>query len=175
MFPSECGGNTPRSSPPQWFAAVQAAVPFIAMLRKSVLMPKTAMTITIAASILGQTIGSRAERLRLKAVAAAEVGGSRVVKTRPVICGEKTGACGTEAVWDPLSVKVEGVGSAAAASPRRRLYAIDRVVFCGTVAFNNYISGMGIDRLLFDGHVYKIMDCNWAIKVPLRWQGARPR
>lgn len=54
---------------PQWFIAVHAAVPFIAMLRKSVLMPKTAMALTIAASILGQTIGSRAERLRLKAEA----------------------------------------------------------------------------------------------------------
>ncbi|OWM68560.1 uncharacterized protein LOC116215459 [Punica granatum] len=50
-----------------WFAAVHAAVPFIAMLRKSVVMPKTAMALTIGASILGQMIGSRAERLRLKA------------------------------------------------------------------------------------------------------------
>lgn len=49
-----------------WFVAVHAAVPFIAMLRKSVVMPKTAMALTIAASILGQIIGSRAERLRLK-------------------------------------------------------------------------------------------------------------
>ncbi|KAI7725580.1 hypothetical protein M8C21_019256 [Ambrosia artemisiifolia] len=48
-----------------WFIAVHAAVPFIAMLRKSVLMPKTAMAFTIAASILGQVIGSRAERFRL--------------------------------------------------------------------------------------------------------------
>lgn len=54
---------------PSWFAAVHAAVPFIAMLRKSVLMPKTAMAFTIAASVLGQVIGSRAERYRLKAVA----------------------------------------------------------------------------------------------------------
>lgn len=54
---------------PQWFVAIHAAVPFIAMLRKSVLMPKTAMAFTIAASILGQTIGSRAERMRMKAVA----------------------------------------------------------------------------------------------------------
>ncbi|KAK9928219.1 hypothetical protein M0R45_025365 [Rubus argutus] len=52
-----------------WFAAVHAAVPFIAMLRKSVLIPKTAMALTIAASILGQVIGSRAERIRMKAVA----------------------------------------------------------------------------------------------------------
>ncbi|KAK6144801.1 hypothetical protein DH2020_021621 [Rehmannia glutinosa] len=51
---------------PSWFAAVHAAVPFIGMLRKTVLMPKTAMAFTIAASILGQVIGSRAERYRLK-------------------------------------------------------------------------------------------------------------
>ncbi|XP_071730498.1 uncharacterized protein [Rutidosis leptorrhynchoides] len=50
-----------------WFIAVHAAVPFIAMLRKSVLMPKTAMVFTIAASVLGQVIGSRAERVRLRA------------------------------------------------------------------------------------------------------------
>ncbi|WMV35178.1 hypothetical protein MTR67_028563 [Solanum verrucosum] len=49
-----------------WFTAVHAAVPFIAMLRKSVVMPKTAMALTIAASVLGQIIGSRAERLRLQ-------------------------------------------------------------------------------------------------------------
>ncbi|XP_076921159.1 uncharacterized protein LOC143582496 [Bidens hawaiensis] len=55
---------------PSWFIAVHAAVPFIGMLRKSVLMPKHAMAFTIAASILGQVIGSRAERYRLKAVAA---------------------------------------------------------------------------------------------------------
>jgi hypothetical protein len=58
---------------PQWFAAVHAAVPFIGMLRKSVLMPKAAMALTIAASILGQTIGSRAERIRLKRTAAAKL------------------------------------------------------------------------------------------------------
>lgn len=57
-----------------WFAAVHAAVPFIAMLRKSVLMPKSAMALTIGASILGQVIGSRAERIRLKAAAKEERG-----------------------------------------------------------------------------------------------------
>ncbi|KAI3418513.1 uncharacterized protein J3R85_013713 [Psidium guajava] len=49
-----------------WFAAVHAAVPFIAMLRKSVVMPKSAMALTIMASIVGQVIGSRAERIRMK-------------------------------------------------------------------------------------------------------------
>ncbi|CAH2078560.1 unnamed protein product [Thlaspi arvense] len=57
---------------PSWFLAVHAAVPFIAMLRKSVLMPKTAMALTIGASILGQVIGSRAERYRLIALAEKE-------------------------------------------------------------------------------------------------------
>jgi hypothetical protein len=50
---------------PAWFAAVHASVPFIAMLRKAVHMPKYVMAFTFAASILGQTIGSRAERQRL--------------------------------------------------------------------------------------------------------------
>lgn len=53
---------------PQWFVSIHAAVPFIAMLRKSVNMPKAALAFTIAASILGQTIGSRAELIRLKAI-----------------------------------------------------------------------------------------------------------
>ncbi|CAN1338461.1 hypothetical protein LINPERPRIM_LOCUS38063 [Linum perenne] len=57
-----------------WFTAVHAAVPFIGMLRKSILMPKSAMAFTIAASILGQVIGSRAERYRLKAKGEAKAG-----------------------------------------------------------------------------------------------------
>ena len=68
---------------PSWFVAVHAAVPFIAMLRKSVLMPKAAMALTIGASILGQVIGSRAERYRLRAVAA-----STVAETSTVIAGD---------------------------------------------------------------------------------------
>lgn len=59
---------------PSWFAAVHAAIPFIAMLRKSVLMPKSAMAFTIGASVLGQVIGSRAERHRLKVVGTRKLG-----------------------------------------------------------------------------------------------------
>eukprot|EP00253_Pinus_taeda_P008951 PITA_08951 len=51
---------------PAWFVAIHSAIPFIAMLRKSVNMPKSAMAFTVAASILGQMIGSRAEKARLK-------------------------------------------------------------------------------------------------------------
>ncbi|GAA0183193.1 hypothetical protein LIER_30654 [Lithospermum erythrorhizon] len=58
---------------PSWFVAVHAAVPFIAMLRKSILMPKSAMAFTIAASILGQVIGSRAERYRMQATSAKNI------------------------------------------------------------------------------------------------------
>ncbi|XP_010535900.1 PREDICTED: uncharacterized protein LOC104811053 [Tarenaya hassleriana] len=71
-----------------WFVAIHAAVPFIAMLRKSVLMPKTAMALTIGASILGQVIGSRAERYRLKAVAEREKAAAVQVPERQCGAGE---------------------------------------------------------------------------------------
>jgi len=93
---------------PQWFAAIHAAVPFIAMLRKSVLMPKTAMAFTLAASILGQTIGSRAERMRLKALA-AEQSSSALVCQAVITTKNTTGHCSEEKAWDPLPF--EGNGS----------------------------------------------------------------
>jgi len=93
---------------PAWFAAVHAAVPFLGMLRKCVLMPKTAMAFTIGASILGQVIGSRAERYRLKAKAAKEsaitevpVGGPKMT---PVVTVNSSGHCGDMVKWDPLSI-----------------------------------------------------------------------
>lgn len=93
-----------------WFIAVHAAVPFIAMLRKSVLMPKTAMAFTIAASVLGQVIGSRAERLRLKANAEREVMAAQTASAGAIAGykqdnfeGIKGAHCGTEGmIWDPL-------------------------------------------------------------------------
>lgn len=99
---------------PSWFAAVHAAVPFIAMLRKSVLMPKTAMAFTIAASVLGQVIGSRAERYRLKAAAAgklsitdtSDVGSAQlpVVKTKDRHCGDTKD-------WNAISLQLAGPSS----------------------------------------------------------------
>jgi hypothetical protein len=50
---------------PQWFLAVHATIPFIAMLRKAVVMPKYAVAFTIGSAILGQAIGARAEKIRL--------------------------------------------------------------------------------------------------------------
>lgn len=99
-----------------WFAAVHAAVPFIAMLRKSVLMPKTAMALTIGASIIGQVIGSRAERHRLKAVAARDRAAAQTAIAAAVAGYSSTqvgdiagGHCGTEGMtWDPLCIKGAG-------------------------------------------------------------------
>ncbi|XP_073135255.1 uncharacterized protein [Henckelia pumila] len=90
-----------------WFTAVHAAIPFIAMLRKSVLMPKTAMALTIAGSILGQIIGSQAERLRLKAKADK----SNLVAAAPMGIGHciKQGI-----IWDPLSEKMSKASSSPA-------------------------------------------------------------
>ncbi|KAL3818330.1 hypothetical protein ACJIZ3_004235 [Penstemon smallii] len=90
-----------------WFTAVHAAVPFIAMLRKSVVMPKTAMALTIAGSILGQIIGSRAERLRLKAKserANLAVAGTDLLEAD----GKTIGHCGKQEgiTWDPLPEKM---------------------------------------------------------------------
>ncbi|GMI84849.1 NON HOST RESISTANCE 2B [Hibiscus trionum] len=96
---------------PSWFVAVHAAVPFIAMLRKSVLMPKTAIALTIGASILGQVIGSRAERYRLKAVAAKRLGigeSSVSVGTANPLEGIafKNDYCGKDVEWNPVSLQV---------------------------------------------------------------------
>lgn len=96
-----------------WFAAIHAAVPFIAMLRKSVVMPKTAMVLTISASILGQVIGSRAERLRLKAVAERERGAAKTAALTAIagydmsqVDGVSGVPCGAEGrMFNPLPVK----------------------------------------------------------------------
>ncbi|XP_077231302.1 uncharacterized protein LOC143864275 [Tasmannia lanceolata] len=106
---------------PSWFVAVHAAVPFIAMLRKSVLMPKTAMAFTIAASILGQVIGSRAERLRLRAVVAqaetVPIGdtsvGAKTMAIGDTGFGTNSGHCGEGPTLDPLSIEATRSSSAA--------------------------------------------------------------
>lgn len=88
-----------------WFAAIHASVPFIAMLRKSVLMPKNAMAVTIGASILGQVIGSRAERIRLKA---------KEEREKAANAGAHCGTVGMK--WDPLPVKDAGPVTAASSA-----------------------------------------------------------
>ena len=50
----------------EWVVAVHASVPFIAMLRKALLMPPYAVLVTVAAAIAGQAVGSRAELARMR-------------------------------------------------------------------------------------------------------------
>ncbi|KAL2539756.1 hypothetical protein Adt_00734 [Abeliophyllum distichum] len=94
---------------PSWFVAVHAAVPFIGMLRKSILMPKAAMAFTIAASILGQVIGSRAERYRLKTVAAKKLVFAETSSCGPsplAVGGVRGGHCSEIVDWktNPLQI-----------------------------------------------------------------------
>ncbi|KAF8073179.1 hypothetical protein HT031_000840 [Scenedesmus sp. PABB004] len=51
-----------------WFVAVHATIPFVAMLRKAVIMPKLAMLVTFSAAVLGQALGARLEAARLAAL-----------------------------------------------------------------------------------------------------------
>ena len=47
-------------------AQVHATIPFIAMLRKAVVMPKWAIAYTVGSAVLGQIMGARLERQRLQ-------------------------------------------------------------------------------------------------------------
>lgn len=107
-----------------WFVALHAAVPFIGILRKSVLMPKTAMVFTIAASVLGQVIGSRAERLRLKSVAEKKLtlkgpNPSTIEANQMQFVGVSSdGRCGEKVVmkWNPMLLEVASPVSSGAAN-----------------------------------------------------------
>ncbi|KAJ4899549.1 Uncharacterized protein Rs2_13500 [Raphanus sativus] len=96
-----------------WFIALHAAVPFIGILRKSVLMPKMAMVFTIAASVMGQVIGSRAERYRLKSAAQKKMTSLAVVPNPSSVeatpmqfpgVSSSDGRCGDKVVmkWNPM-------------------------------------------------------------------------
>lgn len=52
-----------------WFIAIHASVPFVAMLRKAVFLPKFAILLTLAGSVTGQMLGARAERYRMRMIA----------------------------------------------------------------------------------------------------------
>lgn len=54
---------------PGWFLAVHATIPFIAILRKAVVMPRWAILLTITAAVAGQFAGAKLERRRLACVA----------------------------------------------------------------------------------------------------------
>ena len=54
-----------RKFSPEWFLAVHATIPFVAMTRQGIGMPKTVIFLTIGSAILGQAVGARLERQRL--------------------------------------------------------------------------------------------------------------
>ncbi|KAI4964543.1 hypothetical protein ZWY2020_005528 [Hordeum vulgare] len=93
------------------YRAIGGVVPLVAKLLTP---PAGAMALTIAASILGQTIGSRAERIRLKRAKLAAEGRGHEHATRleaPVSL--KTGSSGPVQLWDPLGLRVKGIVSPA--------------------------------------------------------------
>lgn len=66
----------------QWFLAVHATIPFVAMLRKAVLMPPWAIMLTVAGAVAGQQAGAALERSRI-AQAAAAPGSCRAAAAAP--------------------------------------------------------------------------------------------
>ena len=83
---------------PEWFVAVHATIPFVAMLRKAVLMPRWAILLTVAGSIAGQQLGAKLEKARLRrrrAVAASVGGSSSTVGNRNVFVNDFWQRCGT--------------------------------------------------------------------------------
>jgi hypothetical protein len=75
-----------------WFIAVHATIPFVAMLRKAVIMPKYAMVVTIAAAVLGQMVGARLERVRLQQLTAAQLASQVVPAALPVAASVERGS-----------------------------------------------------------------------------------
>lgn len=91
-----------RKFSPEWFLAVHATIPFVAMFRKAVLMPKYAMAITIAAAIGGQMVGARLERRRLKMDAKEHiVAGDALVQAAPLGSGQADSLSSGHALTSP--------------------------------------------------------------------------
>lgn len=51
-----------------WFLAVHASLPFVISLRKACVMPRYAVLFTITAAVVGQALGARVERERMRRV-----------------------------------------------------------------------------------------------------------
>lgn len=51
---------------PEWFVAIHASIPLVVLMRKGALLPQYAIIATIGCAVLGQLIGSRCERRRLR-------------------------------------------------------------------------------------------------------------
>ena len=103
----------------QWFLAVHASIPFIAMLRKAVIMPKIAIACTIACAIAGQAMGARMERDRLARVAAA-AGGGLVVVSPCKDLARLEGSAQREKGRKAAATQPDGVGKALKGTNRQR-------------------------------------------------------
>ncbi len=79
-------------------------IPFIAMLRKAVVMPKWAIAYTVGAAVLGQVMGARLERQRLQdgkalLLPALPVSGESVSRTSRAAAPLQQAMCRQEAWW----------------------------------------------------------------------------
>eukprot|EP00803_Ostreobium_quekettii_P001287 evm.model.scf_105.12 EVM.evm.TU.scf_105.12 scf_105:109056-110601(-) len=91
-----------RKFSPEWFLAVHATIPFVAMFRKAVLMPKYAMAITIAAAIGGQLVGARLERRRIKMRANEQLmAGDALAQVAPLGTGQADRLSSGQALASP--------------------------------------------------------------------------
>lgn len=93
---------------PQWIMVVHASVPVVAILRKAALIPRYAMAFTIAASILGQAVGSRMERKKLAKGTGAPALRIKTAKERSFLRGRGGFGRGIrglqQASWDNLEL-----------------------------------------------------------------------
>lgn len=88
-----------------WFFAVHATIPFIAMLRKAVIMPKYAMVFTICAAVAGQALGARLERQRMldsqAQVQALPAPAPPTTAHKPAAVPHKAGGTGRQGAFGP--------------------------------------------------------------------------
>lgn len=82
---------------PEWFLAVHATIPFVAMTRQGIGMPKTVIFLTIAAAIAGQAVGARVERKRMAWLAAKN---ESEVKMAAAAARKAGMMCGPESVHE---------------------------------------------------------------------------
>ena len=97
---------------PEWFLAVHATIPFVAALRKAVMMPRWAVVLTIASAVAGQIAGSQVERQRVRGAAQAPPASSSKGAEHPQ-SSVSLGLSLSSATWQP-SVQLEAGGRAPA-------------------------------------------------------------
>ena len=97
---------------PEWFLAVHATIPFVAALRKAVMMPRWAVVLTIASAVAGQIAGSRVERRRVRGAAQAAPASSSKGAEQPQ-SSVSLGLSWSGATWQP-SVQLGAGGHAPA-------------------------------------------------------------